>query len=342
MGARFFSVEQHVKFWTYAVEVGDRLENRWSGIMCSDFGRIGANPPWAVSPFAPKDTAEFFSPFASDLAARSVKADLTKNGEQIYPRPNPFASRVTDDMAMSQMDRELCTRDPFVFLADLLDTSALCWMQVLSFLRDSFEQQPNDPHMKVKLLGRDKRLLDRGIRYFTETIRLIESRDQSRGRLEWPICLERDALRVDEIARSLVQDFETLREDAQALSSMFQDATGIVMSMISVESSQQSLLESKRIQLVTYLAFLFVPTGVIGSFFGMNVEQLSHEPSIWYPIGASFIAMIVSIVTILWLERKTTVKRYLSKFRQHPSHPNMEMGFDKTRKSEFANRDVEQ
>ncbi|KAI0469330.1 hypothetical protein F4859DRAFT_141035 [Xylaria cf. heliscus] len=311
-GRSFFSVEQHVKFWTYAVEVGDNMEGRWSGVLCSDFGNKGANPPWVVATLPNRDTsAVFFHLSTTELDAKfelgTFGLDITHAQQQtsaVSDRPNPFASRARDDMAMPQGDLELCTRDPFVLVADLFDTSALCWMQVLSFLRDSFEKQPDDPDLKVRILERDKRLLDRAVRYFTETIRFIESRDESRGRLEWPMCLQEDADRVNEIAHSLKRDFEILREDARALSKMFQEATNIIMTRLSVESSQQSLLESRRVQMVTYLAFTFAPLSFVASFFGMNVEQLSHEPSILYFVGSSVLILGISVVIMFWLERK--------------------------------------
>jgi hypothetical protein len=64
---------------------------------------------------------------------------------------------MSDDMAMSDGDLKLRVRDFFVLVTDLFGTSGLCKMQVLSFMRDSFEKQPDDPDVKVKLLGRDKR-----------------------------------------------------------------------------------------------------------------------------------------------------------------------------------------
>ncbi|GAW12927.1 hypothetical protein ANO14919_023000 [Xylariales sp. No.14919] len=309
-GRSFFSVEQHVKFWTYAVEVGENMEGRWSAVLCSDFGKKGAISPWML-PSHGDTSGEFFHLFTTELDAGFKKGgstlQTTFTGRQrstVSERPNPFASRARDDMAMSEEDLKLCARDPFVLVADLFDTSALCWMQVLSFMRDSFEKQPDDPEMKVKLLGRDKRLLDRAIRYFTETIRFIESQSQSRARLEWPVCLEEDTARVDEIAETLKRDFEILREDAQTLSTTFQESTGIVMTSLSVESSQQSLVESRRVQMVTYLAFVYVPLGFIASFFGMNVEQLSHNPSIWWFVGASLIALAISAAIFFWVEKR--------------------------------------
>ncbi|KAI0452399.1 hypothetical protein F5B21DRAFT_506265 [Xylaria acuta] len=155
-------------------------------------------------------------------------------------RPNPFVSRARDDLTLSE-DLRIYARDLFVLVADFFDTSALYWMQVLNFLGDLFEKQLDNPNAKVKWLGREKRFLDRATRYFTETLG-----SSSVGTNNW----------TDLNGQA---NYEMLREDAQAPSAMFREAINIVMTSVSVESTQQSLPESKRVQTVTDLAFAFAP-----------------------------------------------------------------------------------
>ncbi|KAI1194882.1 hypothetical protein F5X97DRAFT_261772 [Nemania serpens] len=314
-GRSFFSVEQMVTFWTYAIEeTGPQMNGRWSGVLCSDFGMPRGHTPWMTGHSGFKD-ADFFSIRTTNLEAGIPeisdfsRSHSTADTDKVHDRPNPFISRVQDDKAMPLSDQSLCIRDPFVFIADLFDTSALCWMQILSFLRNSFHSLPEDPKMKVRLLARDKKLLDRAIWYFSETLCFIDSR----GMLEWPRYNSdhpedpKAFARVKRIEQGLKADFAILRDNAKGLSELFKEAINIEMSNMNIESAQEALLESKRVQSVTYLAFIFGPLSLVASFFGMNVYQFSHDknnPSIWWFVGASVIIFLVSMVVVRLMERR--------------------------------------
>ncbi|KAF1955682.1 hypothetical protein CC80DRAFT_548762 [Byssothecium circinans] len=119
----FFTVEQQATFFTY----GD-IRKSWSGILLTDYGRASSSPPWIPRNIRGLQ-AQFYPLTASGRG--SLQAPTHQRARDLrdrcnYHRPDPFTHRAcTDRKTMSSEDRELCTKDPMIFLADLLDTSAL-------------------------------------------------------------------------------------------------------------------------------------------------------------------------------------------------------------------------
>ncbi len=127
---------------------------------------------------------------------------------RIFSQPNPFSSRFYTDVAMSGGDQKLCQRDPFVFLSDLLETSALSWLQGISYLCASHANFPESPILKGPRLRADKLLLDRGIRYFAAAISYVEK----------PPKVWKSSERGQDIAKRVIADFSHLEREAEDLS----------------------------------------------------------------------------------------------------------------------------
>ena len=52
------------------------------------------------------------------------------------------------------------------------------------------------------------------------------------------------------------------------------------MNEVSVRTAQQALVEGKRVQVATYLPFLFIPISPVATIFGKNVAELEDSPLI--------------------------------------------------------------
>ena len=309
----FFTVEQQATFFTYVndTDADTGPGGLWSGVLLSDVGRHTRFRPWLTTRRGFRD-AWFLTVGSSDLgSARSAKIPesvaypSSSTGDAFLPYPNPFMSRDIDDVAMPLDDQQRCAREPFIFAADLFETSALCWDQALNFLRDTSQSLPDEPAARVRVLKETKELVDRAARYFDETLRFIDARAE----MGWP---DRSP-RPGEIAARLTRDFSALRHTAAGLSAFCQETVSITMNEISVRAAQQALEEGKRVQVVTYLAFFFIPISLVGTIFGMNVAELENPPpiSLFFYICAG-IAPLCIIVPI-WLEfrGRVTWKRIL-------------------------------
>ncbi|KAL8833580.1 MAG: hypothetical protein Q9170_004195 [Blastenia crenularia] len=300
-GGSFFTVEQQATFFTY----GDsHSKEAWSGVLLTDCGRVSSSPPWLPRSL-PGIDAQFYPLTPSgrcSLLPVSHPALIrdSRDGRR-YNHPDPFSLRAfTDSKTMSSGDRDLCARDPLVFLSDMLDTSALSWLHVLSYLRASYEFLPVSPTEQAPRLRADKELLDRGICYFVDTISLLRHPPEA-----WPLT---DHSSVT--SARLITDFKTLCSEAESLSKWCSESISIAMSTISILDSQKSLAEARRVQFITYLAFIFIPMTFIASCFGMNIQELADPGSslrMYFAISVPFTVLMLMIPA--WIETKGWIRR---------------------------------
>lgn len=284
-----FTVEQQATFLTY--------NDSWSGILLTDCGLSSATRPW-IPRSRTGCRAQFYPATLSGIcdmsSLRCHSPFETTEDKRDLKRPNPFLRDSSDKLIMPVSDRTLCLTDPFMFLSDILNTSALSWMLVLSYLRASHEALSIPPSDRAARLRADKVMLDRGASYFANNISL----------LEYPPITWQRSERSKDVALLLKRDFETLRSEAESLSTWCSDSISIAMSTISISDSQQSLAEARRVQLITFLAFIFIPMTFIASCFGMNVQELGQSGpnlSIYFVVALPF--TITILLVPLWRER---------------------------------------
>lgn len=293
--SHIFSVEQQASFLTFNHDE----DGSWSGILLHDFGRSHSPAPW-IPPPDPYIKAQFYPISPSGRCSMSRIAKKLDRGtrqgryEHIFSQPNPFLSRFYTDVAMSEGDQKLCQRDPFVFLSDLLETSALSWLQGISYLRASHANLPESPILKGPRLRADKLLLDRAVRYFAAAISYVEKRPNA-----W-----KTSKRGQEIAKLVIADFSHLKREAEDLSNQCTELLSIAMSESSILESQKSLSTARSVQLLTYLAFVFIPMTYIASCFGMNVKELGPEgPGLWLYFAIALPTTIVMLIVPVWMEK---------------------------------------
>ncbi|KAJ5414879.1 hypothetical protein N7509_000213 [Penicillium cosmopolitanum] len=287
-GAGHFSVEQQVTFIPF-----DLSHQAWSGLVLNDSGDPSGTTPWS------NDTTSeqrFFPLMRSGSCAFDLpdmrNHDLpTGRNDNEYISPDPCYSRAKRDTEFL-LDPELCVQDPFVFLCDLLDTSALCWTRFLSFMEEPLDCPNLNADQHAEILLHDKRIIDRANVYFSTVLDFIDQRHQ----LEWPVAAI--GAQVEDIARRVRGDFMQLQTRALSLLDMRTQSIQIIMSTISIQESKKGLEQAERVGLLTLLAFVFIPLTFISSLFGMNVTAFtSPNPSLKYffAIALPFTAVCVAI-----------------------------------------------
>jgi CorA-like Mg2+ transporter protein len=274
---RHFSVEQDVSFLVYASE-----PHAWSGIMINDSGTQSRTSPWSTASSS-RPIAHFFP------MSRFGQCALDTNGlahpirdkrdSRNYLSPDPCQSRGDCGESMSYEDQVLCLEDPILFLCDLLATSALSWTRFFAFLHALYNTDSHgDPSLIVDFLRRDKLVLEHAQSYFHDTLSFLHNR----SRLQWPSCRTREGIvRVDEVVSNTKQDFEFLNRIAASLSTLCSEKISIEMNTASILESKKGLAQAERVEMLTILAYTFVPLGLISSIFGMNVSAFNPPgPSI--------------------------------------------------------------
>jgi Mg2+ and Co2+ transporter CorA len=74
----------------------------------------------------------------------------------------------------------------------------------------------------------------------------------------------------------------------------------ILESQKSVEQSQMSIAQSRQINKLTRLAFVYIPLSFISSVFGMNVKEIQANPSIWVFFATAIAFTFLSICVVSW------------------------------------------
>ncbi|KAF7670923.1 hypothetical protein GT037_011051 [Alternaria burnsii] len=291
---RFFTVEQQATLLTHEESTGS-----WSGVWFTDFGSKSSLKPWIPKSIAGIE-AQFYPVVPRGQCSMSSTDAQPSKTLQTNTTPNVFLQEGTDKNAMSEEDCQLCVKDPFMFLSDIYDTSALSWMQVFSYLRASLELLPEEPvdqgsqlRAQGAQLRADKDFLDHAICYFSEVTSFLKHPPKT-----W-----QQSTRSKDVATRLITDFEVLRHEAEDLSRRCSESISIAMSTISILDSQKSLDEARRVQFITFLAFIFIPMTFIASCFGMNIVELADPGSdlrTYFTIAVPF--TVVMLMVPIWIE----------------------------------------
>ena len=69
----------------------------------------------------------------------------------------------------------------------------------------------------------------------------------------------------------------------------------IELSQIQIAESRKAIQQTETVRKLTILAFVFIPTSTICSFFGMNIKELDNHPRLWI----FFISVIIVITLVL-------------------------------------------
>jgi CorA-like Mg2+ transporter protein len=68
----------------------------------------------------------------------------------------------------------------------------------------------------------------------------------------------------------------------------------IELSQLQIAESRKAIQQTETVRKLTMLAFVFIPTSTICSFFGMNIKELDEHPRIWI-----FFVTLIAVVTIV-------------------------------------------
>lgn len=301
-GPKFFSVEQKVTFLPYLLG-----ENSWSGLVFNDSGAPGKASPW-VPDIRGSSPPRFFP---MTRLAPGALFDLRfpadgPNPTSTVQYPDPCQSRADLNDFMTDEDKALGKEDPFVCVLDLLATSSLCWIRFFSFLREVHSTLEGDEKYRADVFRHDKGVLDRSQTYFRRMIEVIDGRH----RFGWPKCSEiSNQHKVDRMVQDMRHDILALQFEARALSHLCIEKMNLEMVTISIVDSKRGLEQAARIQLLTFLAYFFIPSAFISSVFGMNVLEFTRPN----PPLSSFFATVIPftaffLIIPLWYEFQKGVK----------------------------------
>jgi hypothetical protein len=92
-------------------------------------------------------------------------------------------------------------------------------------------------------------------------------------------------------------------EQASLLERFLMDSFTLLMSSISILEAASIKEQAQQGQMITRLAFLYVPLSFVTGIFGMNVKEINGSPlPIWVPIASFLIVSVCTLgVYVLWM-----------------------------------------
>lgn len=294
LGSAWLAIEQQVTLIPY--HFGDTT--KWSAIIFNDSGHPKAPPPWTVTTSG-LENALFYNVVEHSYHSLNGSSGGASSRTPDDKRPDPCFSKHRSGWRMPDRARTLCQKDPRAMAYDLLNTSALSWVQVISFLKLSPYNVDGDPQHYASRLGASKDFLDRANEYFSSVCVFLEARDH----LQWPSAASNeDKQELDRAAILLWHDFSQLRNDAQAISEKCQQSISIVMSNITIADAKKSLAETRRVEILTYLAFIFIPISTVSSCFGMNLTIPDQPLSMFFTFALpiTLVCLLVPVLVERW------------------------------------------
>ena len=281
-GRHFFSVEQEVAFLSCQTERG------WKWIILNDSGFTRRNPPWnslkadatKVQPFIFPMTRQ--GQFVFDSISFPLKP-IDNRDARNFKTPDPCQSRAENDNRLLITEvRKNGQMHPLLLAYDLIDSYCLSWTRLFSFLRALHASLPGDAEEKAQCLRNDKLLVDRASAYTRSLLRFIDGEhsfhlpstaSQKNSNVRLIVASNRNRIR---------KDLKALHGEAELLSRSAGEAIAVEMSTISILESKRSLSQAKQLERLSYLAYIFLPLGLVTSGFGMNLDIINNTSATWH------------------------------------------------------------
>jgi CorA-like Mg2+ transporter protein len=193
-----------------------------------------------------------------------------------------FYNPVTDCITDNEDDRLLRQQDPFFLLSHLYLHAAMSWTQMINFLEDDILmwQNAREGHLQLALeqLRFNICLIDRITSYLSESLEVIDNHRQ----FGWPSA-STNTLRqqMASIEGSLRSDYRFLILRCQSLLKRAEVSSSSLVREAQLLEAAKGIDQAKKVKSLTLLAYLFLPLSLAAGVFGMNVHELSHQPSIW-------------------------------------------------------------
>lgn len=94
----------------------------------------------------------------------------------------------------------------------------------------------------------------------------------------------------------------------------------IALSQVQIAESRKAIQQTETMRKLTILAFVFIPTSTICSFFGMNVKEMDQHPRIW----VFFATLILVIALVLMIATADGLLNFLMRiFAAMPVRPRI-------------------
>jgi Mg2+ and Co2+ transporter CorA len=220
------------------------------------------------------------------------------------------------------LNENLSKADSFYALSEIFAFIAASECQLLGMMREKILPEMGmtlDQNKTVELMHSStlsnllysKTILDEHILRLKENVRSI----RRHGGSGWRKCTEADhKRRVEVVKDTLLEDFESLLEQALMLSNYCDRGINIAGNTAMVAESKVAIGQARWVSKLTLLAFFFIPASFTTSIFGMNFSQFGQGNLgiwIWIVVLAPVYVVSLFILFFDWIRRLPTTFRHV-------------------------------
>ncbi|RHZ70337.1 hypothetical protein CDV55_108290 [Aspergillus turcosus] len=196
------------------------------------------------------------------------------------------------------LNRNLIAKSPFYALHEIFSFVASSENQFLNMLESKIRKELDaqtlvgQKNPTLSHLLYNQQVLDRHIQRLRENLTFI--------RRFTPASPHHESEQDDEAAISaeeILRDYEYLLSGATTLSEQCNRGMQVVMNNANIKESRKAISQAEGVEILTRLAFIFIPLNFVTSVFGMNFVQFGQgELSLWIWPAVSIPVFLLSVI----------------------------------------------
>jgi Mg2+ and Co2+ transporter CorA len=126
---------------------------------------------------------------------------------------------------------------------------------------------------------------------------------------------QEECSQIQDVARTLLEDYEYLLARAETLSGKCERGMNIFMNSAMIAESKRAISQAEELGKLTRLAFFYIPLSFTAAFFGMNFRELESDMlSIWVWFAVTVPLFIVTIL-LLFCDFSSIIGRFTRRGR---------------------------
>lgn len=211
---------------------------------------------------------------------------------------------------LNQVSASVIKLDPHLLLGRILQLAIVSLAKVITVMEEDVEAC-QQVEASLSAVASDQlrftlALLDRLRTYVNDNLMICRAHFNTR--LHRPKHTGAGSDVFDE----LKTDLEYMLARIESLRARCDTTTTTLLSTMSILESQKSIEQSRQVNKLTKLAFVYVPLSFVSSVFGMNVKEIQTNPPMWMFVVTAVAFILLSYFVASWKEIKSRLIRLLN------------------------------
>lgn len=233
-------------------------------------------------------------------------ADATTNSRFATSIDDVQTASILPFQYATGLDVSLARIDVGYALSELFSFSAACENQFINLLNglvdEALKHVDTEEEQSLETLRHCSGLLDSHIAQNEETLEVFRRFDANAGTTGWPAAVQpKDVATIKDKHKILLSQYGALVRRSERLADRCARSANYIVSSASVHEARDSKDQSRKVENLSILAFIFIPVAFVCTFFGMNFKEFGQgHLSIWVFFAVGLPVIIVSTIYSLW------------------------------------------